>query len=73
MTADRGKHTGINCSPPDHSVRLGTQHCPPGRLFLTEGLKERRIGLKSGFFEILGHVILDLVMNRHLMMFAALF
>src|SRR6516162_1580455 len=73
MAADRSKDTSINCSPPDHSVRLSVRHCPAGRLFLTEGLKERFVRFKVGFFQVIGNVILGLVVNRHLLMFAALF
>ena len=61
-----------HCSPPDHSVRLRARHCPAGRLFLTEGLKERFVRFKVGFFQVIGNVILGLVVNRHLVMFAAL-
>jgi integrase len=28
MTANRGKHTGFNRSPPDRPVGLGSGHCP---------------------------------------------
>ena len=73
MTADRGKDAGFNRSPPDHAVSLGARHCPAGRLFLAEGLKERFVRFKVGFFQVLADVILGLVVNRHLVMFAALF
>src|SRR5262245_49855422 len=73
MTADRSKDAGINRSAPDHPISLRARHRPSGRLFLFEGLKERRIRLKSSLFEILGHIILGLVMDRHLVIFAALF
>src|SRR5262249_38224112 len=73
MAADRSKHAGINCTPPDHSVSLRARHCPPGGPFLAEGLKERRIGREGGFLQVLDHKILGLVMDRHLVMFAALF
>src|SRR5208282_6117022 len=73
MAAHRSKDTGINRSPPDHSVSFGTRHGSSGRLFLAEGLKERLVWLKTRFLQILGHVILGLVMHRHLVMFAALF
>jgi|SRR5271165_1954685 len=73
MTADRSKNTGINCSPPNHSVSLRARHGVSGRLFLAEGLKQRLARFKARFFQILGHVILGLVMDRHLVMFAAFF
>ena len=48
-----------------------------GRIYYAEddpeGLKHGRIRRKTGFFQILGNVILRLVMDRHLVMFAALF
>ena len=72
VTADRSKDTGIKRSAPDHPVSLGARHCSSGRLFLTESLKQRRIGRKIRFLQVLGHVILRLVMDRHLVMFAAL-
>src|SRR5271157_4107134 len=73
MTAHRSKDAGSKRPPPDHSIGLRTRHWPPGRLFLAEGLKERLVWLKTGFFQILGHIILGLVVHRHLVMFAALF
>src|ERR1700693_4047330 len=73
MTAHWSGYAGINRSAPNHSVSFRTRHWPPGRLFLLEGLKERRIRRKSGFLQILGHVILGLVVHRYLVMFAALF
>ena len=72
MTADRGKDTGINRSPPDHAISLGTRHCPAGGLFLFEGLKQGRIRQKIRFLQVLDHVTLGLMMDRHLVMFAAL-
>jgi hypothetical protein len=54
MTADRSKDAGINRSPPNHPVSLGSGHCPAGGLFLFEGLKERLIGLEGGFLQVLG-------------------
>src|SRR5271165_3802379 len=73
MAAHRSKYAGSKRSPADHSVGFGSRHWPPGRLFLVEGLKERLVWLKTRFFKILGHVILGLVVHRHLVMFAALF
>src|ERR1700751_3017306 len=73
MAAYRSGDAGINCPAPNHPVSFGPRHWPPGRLFLVEGLKERRIRLKTRFFQVLGHVILGLVVHRHLVMFAALF
>src|SRR6516165_3271264 len=73
MTADRSKDAGINRPAPDHPVGLRSRHCGACRLLVTEGLKERRIGLKTCFFQILDHVILGLVMNRYLVLFSALF
>jgi hypothetical protein len=55
MTADWGKYAGVDGSTANHSVSLRTRHCPTGGLFLTKGLKKRRIGLKTGFLEILDH------------------
>ena len=73
MAAHRSGYAGSKRSPADHSVGFGSRHRPPGRLFLVEGLKERLVWLKTRFFQILGHVILGLVMHRHLVMFAAFF
>src|SRR5271165_4901379 len=73
MAAHRSKDAGSKRPPPNHPVSLGPRHCPSGRLFLVEGLKERLVWLKPRFFQILGHVILGLVVHRHLVMFAALF
>src|SRR5271165_539169 len=73
MAAHRSGDAGGERSPPDHSVSFGARHWPPGRLFLFESLKERLVWLKTRFFQILGHVILGLVVHRHLVMFAALF
>src|SRR6266436_903715 len=73
MAAHRSKDTGINRPPPNHPVSLGPRHCPSRRSFLVEGLKERLVWLKTRLFQILGHVILGLVVHRHLVMFAALF
>ena len=72
MAADRGKDAGINRSSPDHSVSLGARHCPSGRLLLTECLKKRHISLEIRFLQVFEHVILGLVVHRHLVMFAAL-
>ena len=73
MATYRSGYAGSKRSPPNHSVSFRTRHWPPGRLFLMEGLKERLVWLKTRFFQILEHVILGLVVDRHLMMFAALF
>ena len=73
MATHRSGYAGSKRSPPNHSVGLRSRHWPPGRLFLVEGLKERLVWLKTRFFQILGHVILGLVVHRHLVMFAALF
>src|SRR5258708_7231398 len=73
MAAYRSEDAGINRAAPDHPVSLRARHGPAGRLVLVEGLKERLVWLKSRFFQILGHIILGLVMHRHLVMFSALF
>src|SRR5271165_1459428 len=73
MAAHRSEDTGIKRAAPNHSVRLGPRHCSSSRLLLVECLKERLVWLKTRFFQILGHVILGLVVHRHLVMFAALF
>jgi hypothetical protein len=52
MTAHRSKDAGSKRSTTDHPVSLRARHCPASRLFLTEGLKERRMRTKSGFLEI---------------------
>src|SRR5271165_6312862 len=73
MAAHRSGYAGSKRPAPNHPVSLGPRHRPSGRLFLVEGLKERLVGLKTRFFQILGHVILSLVVHRHLVMFSALF
>jgi hypothetical protein len=73
MAAHRSKDANSERSPPNHPVSLGARHRPARRFFLVEGLKERLVWLKTRFFQILGHVILGLVVHRHLVMFAALF
>src|SRR5271165_2810364 len=73
MAAHRSGYAGIKRSPADHSVGFRSRHWTPGRPFLMEGLKERLVWLKTRFFQILEHVILGLVVDRYLMMFAALF
>src|ERR1700751_2872746 len=73
MAAHRSKDAGSKRPPADHSVGFGSRHWPPGRLLFVEGLKERFVWLKTRFFQILGHVILGLVVHRHLVMFAAFF
>src|ERR1700737_2128632 len=73
MAAHRSGYAGSKRSPADHPVSFGSRHWPPGRLFLAEGLKERLVWLELRFFQILGHVILGLVVHRHLVVFAALF
>src|SRR5438132_7624486 len=73
MAAHRSKDAGSKRSPTDHSVGLGSRHWPSRGCFLVEGLKKRLVWLKTRFFQILGHVILCLVVHRHLVMFSALF
>ena len=73
MAAHRSTDAGSKRSAPNHPVSLRPRHWPSGGCLLAEGLKERLVWLKTRFFQILGHVILGLVVYRHLVMFAALF
>src|SRR5271165_3600539 len=73
MAAHRSGYPGKKRSATNHPVSLGPRHRPSRWCFLEEGLKERLVWLKTRFLQILGHIILGLVVHRHLVMFAALF